>query len=94
MTEQTSTPFSNQCEILADLWLNYKYSDRFEDFAQYNDLGLPLAYVISQSIVESTPLAEGFITETFDLFLSAVDVDDSNWDSLDDILLAAGIQEV
>jgi hypothetical protein len=35
------TPIETIYEILADLWINYKYDDEFEDFIEYNDLGLP-----------------------------------------------------
>ncbi len=39
-----ATTFENKCAILADLWLNYKDNEELEDFVEYNDLGLPLAY--------------------------------------------------
>lgn len=87
MTEQTSTPFSNKCDILGDLWIDYKGDPKFQDFIQYNDLGLPLAYAISSGIVETSPIAEGFIVETFDLFLEALGVEDTGFETLDDIMV-------
>lgn len=90
MTEPITTPFSSQAEILADLWLNYKQDEDFTDFVEYNDLGLPLAYCISNDIVKSTDLAEKFIGETFDLLLVALGVDDTGFETLDDILAEAG----
>jgi hypothetical protein len=54
---------------------------------RYNDLGLPLAYAISAGIVESSPLAEGFINETFDLFITSMgEITDEGYESLDDII--------
>ncbi len=83
-----TTSFENKTVILADLWLNYRNDEEFQDFIAYNDMGLPLAYAISEGIVQSTETAEGFINETFDLFLAGVGVDDTGFESLDDVLMA------
>ncbi len=83
-----TTSFENKTVILADLWLNYRNDEEFQDFISYNDMGLPLAYAISEGIVQSTETAEGFINETFDLFLAGVGVDDTGFESLDDVLMA------
>jgi len=80
------TTYSNQCLILADLWLNFREDDEFKDFVRYNDIGLPLAYAIANGIVESTELAERFITETFELLLSGLGMEDTGFELLDDIL--------
>ena len=93
MTDSTTTPFSSQAEILADLWLNYKEEDEFQDFIAYNDLGLPLAYAISNDIVNTTPLAEKFVMETFELLLGAMDLTDTGYETLNDILEEGSIQE-
>lgn len=81
--EQTS--FGNKCEILGDLWLNYREDEEFKDFIEYNDIGLPLAYIIANQIVQTTPVAEKFINETFDLLLSGMGVEDTGFESLDDL---------
>ena len=80
------TSFENKTLILSDLWLNYRSDENFEDFIKYNDLGLPLAYAISEGIVESTGVAENFINETFELLLSALDIEDEDFECLEDIL--------
>lgn len=90
MTEKPTTPFSNKCDILAELWVEYKKDEQFEDFIEYNDLGLPLAYAISAGIISSSPLAEGFINETFDLFLVALERQDEGFETLTDLLLLDG----
>jgi hypothetical protein len=83
------TTFDKQCEILSDLWLNYKGDVEFETFIQYNDLGLPLAYAVSNGIVEPSDKANNFISETFSLLLAGLDVEDSDYQSLDDLLEGA-----
>ena len=81
-----TTEFESRCQILSDLWINYKKDEEFADFIEYNDLGLPLAYAIAEGIVEKTELAENFINETFELLLSALDIEDEGFETLDGIL--------
>lgn len=87
-----NTTFENKAEILADLWLNYKDDEAFEDFIAYNDLGLPLAYAFANQIVTKTDNLQKFIDETFDLLLSGLEVEeDTGFESLDEIL---GFEEI
>lgn len=80
------TKFKHKCDILADVWLNYRNDEEFVDFIEYNDLGLPLAYALSEGIVEKTALAKTFINESFDLLLAGLGVDDEGYIILDDML--------
>lgn len=81
------TTFDNKTSILADIWLNYRDDEEFQDFIEYNDLGLPLAYAISSNIVPSTDKAKNFIEETFALLLSGLDIqEDTGFENLDDLL--------
>jgi hypothetical protein len=81
------TTYSDKTEILADLWLNYRHDEEFQDFVEYNDIGLPLAYAIANGIVKNTDLAEGYIVETFDLLLAGLEIDeDTGFETLDDLL--------
>jgi hypothetical protein len=86
MTDTNTTPYSNKCQILADLWMDYRGDEEFKDFFEYSDLGLPLAYAISAGVVESTLTAQGFIEEIWNLFLAGLEVEDTGYDTLDDIL--------
>lgn len=81
------TTFEAQANILADLWMDYRNDEEFQDFVEYNDLGLPLAYAIANSIVEPSPLAKQYIEETYSLLLTSVGIEeDTGFESLDDIL--------
>lgn len=84
MTEQTA--FITKCHILAQLWMDYRDDSEFQDFIEYNDLGLPLAYAISEGIVEKTDIASNFINEAFDILLSALGIEDTGFKSLEDLL--------
>ena len=83
------TPYSNVCDILGELWLDYKGDEAFVDFIEYNDLGLPAAYMISGGVVSSTPLAEQYIMETWEILLDSLSVEDTGWESLEELLDAA-----
>lgn len=80
------TAFMNKARILAELWMDYRDDEEFKDFIEYNDLGLPLSYAIAEGIVERTDLASGFINEAFDILLSALGVEDTGFDTLNDLL--------
>ena len=80
------TSFESKCSILADLWLEHRHDEEFADFIAYNDLGLPLAYAIENGIVESSPMAESFVNEAFELFLTGLELEDTGFDSLEDLL--------
>jgi len=79
------TKFDAQCDILSKVWTDYRDDKDFGDFVEYNDLGLPLAYFISEGIALPTQLAETYIGETFNLLLAALDVDDIGYTTLEEI---------
>jgi hypothetical protein len=84
----TSTDYSKQIEILNNLFLNNRDEERFADFVDFNDVGLPLAYAIFQGIVQSTPMAEDIIKETFQLLLALFNINnDTGFTSLSQILI-------
>ena len=86
------TEYQDKCNILSELWLEYKTDDNLSDFFNYNDLGLPLAYAISSGIVKSTDKAEKFISETFDILLATMAIEeDEGFVSLEDIFLASNV---
>ncbi len=86
-SEQPTTSFESKADILADIWLNYRDEEGFQDFIAYNDLGLPLAYLVSSNVVEAkSDQAKAFINETFDLILEAVGVEDTGFETLDELL--------
>lgn len=80
-----ATTFDNKCVILSDIWLNYRDDAEFEEFIKYNDLGLPLAYAIGESIVKPTNEAKQFIEEAWDLLLSALEIEDEEFESLEEM---------
>lgn len=83
------TSFEDRCGILAELWMQYREQEGFEGFIQYNDISLPLAYMLHEGIVEKTDKAEEFIEESFLLLIELLEIEDTGFDTLDDILTLA-----
>ena len=85
--EDSKTPFSNKCQILAELWMNYRDDEQFVDFIEYNDLGLPLAYGVANDLIESLdPTGVTLVEETFELLLAGLSLEDTGFEYLDDLL--------
>ena len=83
----TQTPFETRCNILAQVWLEFRDDENFANFISYADLGLPLAYLIDNNIVKTTPEASTFIDETFELYLGMLGIiEDTGFTDLDDVL--------
>jgi hypothetical protein len=78
--------FQNKITILSELWMNYRDDQELEDFINYNDLGLPLAYFLMNEIVLPTEQSEVYINETYDLLIASLTVEDRQWESLDEML--------
>lgn len=83
-----ATSLSARADILADLWLNYRTDEEFEDFIEYNDLGLPIAYAYVTNMVKLNKPAEQMIDESFNLLLAGLGVEDieEGYENLDDLL--------
>lgn len=89
LTKSVTTSFSSKAEILGDLWMDYRTDEKFQDFIEYNDLGLPLAYAVSALLVEPMPGAEKYITDTFDLLITSLGLTDTGFENLEEILASA-----
>ena len=84
------TDFTKVCEILGLLYANYKEDEEFQDFIDFNDLGLPLAYFASERLCEVSDDGARYIMETWLLFLKGLGLEDTGgWDNLDDVFEAA-----
>lgn len=69
--------------------MDYRSDTEFQDFIEYNDLGLPLAYAVSSDLVEILPIAESYIDETFELLITSLGLTDTGFESLNEILDSA-----
>ena len=84
----TPTDIETRTRILGQFFIDYKGVSQFDDFFQYNDLGLPLAYAIDSGLALRTAKSDSFINETFELLLEVFDIgEDTGFESIDDIII-------
>lgn len=83
------TNFSSKCSILGEIWEDHREDKEFVDFVEYNDLGLPLGYLNSEGLAVPTSDGMRYIEETFDLFLSSLNVKDTGFNDLNEVMTAA-----
>lgn len=86
----TKLTLEGKCSILNELWMNYRHDEEFEDFINYNDLGLPIAVLVAEEIMTMTPRAEIYVNETWDLLIAALEIEDKDYESLDVMFFEAG----
>jgi hypothetical protein len=83
------TNFSDKTDILGDLYANYREDENFKDFIDFNDLGLPLAYLSREGLCEVSDDGERYISETWDLFIKSLGLEDTGFEDLDDVFQAS-----
>ena len=81
-----TTTFENKALILGQLWIQFKGEDEWSDFFEYNDLGLPLAFAFAEGIINHTTTLEQYINETWDLFIEGLDVEDTGFENIEELL--------
>lgn len=83
--EDAPTSFMVKCSILSELWVHYGDEEDFEDFFHYNDIGLPLAFMIAEGYVASTEKAKNSINETWDALMEKEGIEDTGFLELADV---------
>ena len=87
----SETPFNVRCQILGELWTEYKFDIEFEDFISFNDLALPLAHAFANGIIDESENMRVLINKTFDEYLSVCGIEsDSGFENLADIFKLTG----
>jgi len=80
------TDFSSQVNILGKLYADYKDEKSFRAFIEFNDIGLPLAYLCAEGLANPSEDGMRYIAETFELFIQTVGIPDTGFETLDDVL--------
>lgn len=81
------TDIESKCRILGKLWMDYRDDPDFVDFIEYNDLGLPMAYMVNTGLSNLTDEGMKYVNETYNLFCLAIGVDEEKeFDNLNEML--------
>lgn len=82
------TSFSIKCEILAEAYLESAYNPDLDDFVKFCNIGLPLAYLINQDLVE--PKGEKsleYLDNTWSIFCDSLGLDpNGDYKNVEDFL--------
>ena len=83
------TDFSSVCNILGQLYADYSDDPGFREFIEFNDIGLPLAYLAQENLCDVSNDGEKYVVETWQLFLASLNLQDEGFESLDEVLSAS-----
>lgn len=81
--------FVTAVNILAQLYANYRSEKDFKTFIEFNDLGLPLAFLTAEGLIlEVSDDGKRYIMDTFEMFIHSLKLD------LDDIIEGMNLDDV
>lgn len=81
--------FVTSVNILAQLYANYRSEKDFKTFIEFNDLGLPLAFLTAEGLIlEVSDDGKRYIMDTFEMFIHSLKLD------LDDIIEGMNLDDV
>jgi hypothetical protein len=78
-------PSADKAAILSQFWMEFRDDEALREFVEFNDMGLPLAFFVASGIVQETPMAEEYISETFNLFLIALEIEEAELEGVDNL---------
>lgn len=83
----STTDFDTKAQILADVWVEYRDEEAFQELLSFADLGFPLAHAYNNKIIGVEPEDEAtwLIEQTFGLLLQLLNVEDTGYKSITDL---------
>lgn len=89
------TDFETRCFIISEVWQTQRNNIQWKDFFDYNDIGLPLGFILDEKIVEPSEISIRYIDETFELLVETLGLsDDTGFDNFQEMLDEAKDVEV
>jgi hypothetical protein len=86
VAQSGSTPFEARALILGQFFANFSDEAEWTDFFAHNNLGLPLAFAVTEEIVAHTPTLEVMVNETWALFMEELGITDTGFNSIQDLM--------
>ncbi len=85
-TPLSNTPFDTQCEIITELWLNYRNEPDVVPLIEYFDMGFPLAYAYHEGLIKLESIGEVMIAQCWEGVLEAFGHEqDTGFETLSDL---------
>jgi len=78
-----TTDFSKKIEILGEFYFTYKDDVELKEFIEFNDLGLPLAYLASEELCAVSEEGAEYINQTWVLLMASLQIEDIGFEDID-----------
>jgi hypothetical protein len=80
--------YADKTGLLGQLWIDYREDENFSLFMEYNDIGLPLSYVVAEGLVPAlTELGEDYVDETIEMLFKLLEITEQEVELLEKINL-------
>lgn len=80
------TDFINKVSILGSFYSDYRDDEELQDFFEFNDIGMPLAYLSKEGLCEVSDDGRKYIAESWDTLLIFLGVEDIGFVTLEHLL--------
>lgn len=85
--------FADKAGVLGQLWIEFRHDEDFSEFMDYNDLGMPMSYMVAEGLIKDlSPVGEEMLEETFKMFLTLIEVTEEEIDLLPEVNLMSVLQ--
>jgi len=78
-----TTDFSKKTEILGEFYFTYRDDAELKDFIEFNDLGLPLAYLASEGLCTVSEEGTDYINQTWAMLMASLEIEDIGFEDID-----------
>ena len=80
------TEFTSICEILKEIRNLNTDEGLWDEFCQFNDIGVPLAYLVAEDLAIPTDAGIEMIMATWDLLMKGLETEDEGFKNLSELL--------
>ena len=81
-----TTDFSNKMEILGEFYFTYRDDKELKEFIEFNDLGLPLAYLASEGLCTVSEEGADYINQTWVLLMASLEIEDIGFEDINEMM--------
>ena len=81
-----TTDFSKIIEISGEFYFTYRDDKELKEFIEFNDLGLPLAYLASEELCTVTEEGADYIKQSWVLLMAALGIEDIGFEDINEMM--------
>ncbi len=81
-----TTDFSKKIEILGEFYITYRDDKELKEFIEFNDVGLPLAYLASEELCGVSEEGSEYINQTWVILMASLGIEDIGFEDIDSMM--------